>query len=106
MFSFIETRIFSKLVKEYLSDEEYSLLQRALIDYPELGPVIQGTGGVRKARWGVKGRGKRSGLRIIYYVKRSDQIIWLLTMYPKNVADNIAPHILDQIRKEIEDENH
>ena len=103
MFSFIETRLFTKLVLDYLSDEEYSALQEALMRSPEAGPVIPGSGGVRKLRWGAPGRGKRGGYRIIYYVRRAHGIIWMLTMYPKNVAENIPAHVLRQIAKEGED---
>lgn len=103
MFSFIETRLFSKLVLEYLSDEEYGSLQQALIKDPDAGPVIPGSGGVRKLRWAAPGRGKRGGYRIIYYVKRANGVIWLLTMYPKNVAENIPAAVLRRIRQEVDD---
>jgi len=62
MFSFIETRLFTKLVVDYLSDEEYAALQLALMRDPEAGPVIPGSGGVRKLRWAAPGRGKRGGV--------------------------------------------
>ena len=103
MFSFIETRVFTKLVLDYLSDEEYSALQDALMRAPEAGPVIPSSGGVRKLRWGAAGRGKRGGYRVIYYVRRAHGVIWMLTMYPKNVAENIPAHVLRQIAKEVED---
>jgi len=104
MFSFIETRLFAKLVLEYLSDDDYASLQEALIRDPDAGPVIAGSGGVRKLRWAAPGRGKRGGYRVIYYVRRAHGVIWLLTMYPKNVADSIPAHVLRQIRKEVEDD--
>jgi len=103
MFSFIETRLFTKVVIEYLSDEEYGALQESLMRNPDVGPVIPGSGGIRKIRWAAQGRGKRGGHRIIYYVRRTHGVIWMLTMYPKNVAENIPTHVLRQIRKEVED---
>jgi mRNA-degrading endonuclease RelE of RelBE toxin-antitoxin system len=104
MFSFIETRLFTKLVLEHLSDDDYASLQEALIRDPDAGPVIPGSGGVRKLRWAAPGRRKRGGYRIIYYVRRAHGVIWFLTMYPKNVADSIPAHVLRQIRKEVEDD--
>ena len=104
MYSFIETPIFTRLVGEYLSDEDYGRLQCELIRNPKAGAVIRGSGGVRKIRWAAAGRGKRGGYRIIYFVRSSKGIIWLLTMYPKNVADSIPSHILRQIREEIEND--
>lgn len=102
MFSFIETKLFTKLVKHYLSDESYSELQAVLMASPKRGAVIRGSGGVRKIRWDAEGRGKSGGYRVIYFVRDDKGIIWMLTMYPKNVADSIPGHVLKKIRKEIE----
>jgi len=104
MYTFIETNLFTKLVHDYLSDEDYGRLQQELINNPEAGAVIRGSGGVRKIRWAAQGRGKRGGYRIIYFVRRTKDTIWMLTMYPKNVADSIPGHILKQIREEIEND--
>ena len=103
MYSFIETRLFTRLVSEYLSDDEYRELQKALIADPEAGDVVPGSGGVRKLRWRAAGRGKRGGYRVIYFAKVAQGVVWMLTMYPKNVAENIPAHVLRQIRKEVED---
>lgn len=104
MYSFVETRLFTRLVSEYLSDQEYAQLQSKLIENPKAGAVIKGSGGVRKIRWAAPGRGKRGGYRVIYFVRSSKGVIWMLTMYPKNVRDSIPGHILKQIREEIESE--
>jgi hypothetical protein len=103
MVSFVETRLFTRLVNEHLTDDEYRRLQQALIADPELGVVIPGSGGIRKARWGIAGRGRRGGLRVIYFLRVRQGQIWMLTLYRKNVADNIPAHILRQIRDEIDD---
>jgi len=103
VFSFIETRLFTRLVQKYLDDDEYRELQRALMDNPETGDIVPGSGGVRKLRWRAPGRGKRSGYRVAYYTRIAQGVIWMLTIYPKNVAENIPAHVLRQIRKEVED---
>jgi hypothetical protein len=102
MISFVETRLFTRLVQEYLSDDEYAALQQGLLQDPEAGAVIPGSGGVRKLRWGVAGRGKRGGLRVIYFLRTRQGQIWMLTIYPKSVAENIPAHVLRQIREEID----
>ncbi len=101
MYSFIETKLFSRLVVECLTDEEYAKLQRALIEDPEAGDLIPGSGGVRKLRWGVAGRGKRGGIRVIYYARTRQGQIWTLTLYAKNVMENISAKVLRQIKEEI-----
>ena len=103
MYSFIETRLFTRLVDDYLSDEEYGKLQTALIANPNAGNIVPGSGGVRKLRWAAAGRGKRGGYRVIYFAKMAQGVIWMLTIYPKNVAENIPSHVLRQIRKEVDD---
>jgi mRNA-degrading endonuclease RelE of RelBE toxin-antitoxin system len=103
VFSFIETRLFTRLVQEYLDDDEYRELQKVLMNNPETGNIIPGSGGLRKVRWRAPGRGKRGGYRVIYYARLKQGVILMLTMYPKNVAENIPTHVLRQIRKEVKD---
>jgi hypothetical protein len=102
MQTFVETKLFTKLVQEYLSDDEYGALQQALVANPELGDVIPGSEGVRKLRWSVAGRGKRGGIRVIYYLRSRQGQIWMLTLYAKNVTENIPAHVLKKIREEID----
>ena len=73
----------------------------ALALWPERGNVIPGGGGIRKLRWGGKGKGKRGGLRVIYYWKSTDGKIWLLEIYAKNEMENISLEKLIALKKEI-----
>ena len=100
--TFVETKLFTKLVQEYLSDDEYAALQQWLIVNPAGGDVIPGSGGVRKVRWGVAGRGKRGGIRLIYFVRSRHHEIWMLTLYAKNVSESIRAHVLKKIKEEID----
>ena len=102
MFSFIESKLFSRLVGEYLTDDEYARLQIALIDAPESGALVPGSGGVRKLRWAQPGRGKRGGIRVIYYAKTREGVIWMLTIYAKNEEEDIPAHVLRKIKEEID----
>jgi mRNA-degrading endonuclease RelE of RelBE toxin-antitoxin system len=96
---FIEAPIFSKLVYDYLDEDEYAALQWTLAVRPEQGKIIPGSGGLRKMRWAVKGRGKRGGTRIIYYWQQANGEIWMLTIYAKNEAENIPAHILKKLKE-------
>ena len=104
MFEFIEAPIFTKIVGRYLSDDDYANLQNYLNDHPTAGNVIRGSGGVRKLRWSSPGRGKRGGMRIIYYLKAKEGHIWMLTLYAKNVKETIPAQILKRIKEAIENE--
>ena len=104
VFTFVETKLFTRLVQQYLSDEEYARIQNKLIADAEAGVVVRGSGGVRKLRVGTSNRGKRGAYRLIYYTRLADDQIWMLTIYPKNVTNSIPAHVLKAIRQEIEDE--
>ena len=103
MFEFIEAPFFTRALEHYLDDEEYARLQEHLNAQPEAGDVVPGSGGVRKLRWAVAGRGKRGGLRVIYYLRSARGEIWMLTLYGKNVRENIPAHLLRQMKEAIED---
>jgi hypothetical protein len=75
-----------------------------LIARPEAGDVIPGSGGVRKLRWRGAGRGKRGGLRVIYFLKLAHGEIWLLSLYAKNEAENISATTLRRIKERIDGE--
>lgn len=98
---YIESPLFSKLVNLYLEDGEYAAFQWDLALHPEKGDVIPGSGGLRKVRWAGKGRGKRGGVRVIYYYKNREEQIWLLTIYAKNEDENIPVSLLKRIKEEL-----
>ena len=99
---FIEATAFTKHVYDFLSEDEYLGLQGFLLQYPEAGKVVPGSGGVRKVRWGISGKGKSGGVRVIYFFKRQDDEIWLLTIYSKSEMENIPAYLLRKIAKELE----
>ena len=90
---FIEAPLFTQLLPDFLTDDGYRELQQHLSRDPEVGAVIPGTGGFRKLRWADarRGKGKRGGLRVIYYYLASDSQIWLVTVYDKDMAMDLSP---------------
>lgn len=100
----LETSIFTRQVTALLSQEEYRLLQLHLVSRPEAGTVIKGSGGLRKVRWSVGGRGKRGGVRIIYYLARPRDRILLLLMYSKTAHDDLTPDQVKVLRGIVEKE--
>ena len=89
---FIEAPPFTRSVSEYLSDDRYRALQSRLAANPDIGTVMPGTGGLRKLRWAdsLRQKGRRGGLRIIYYFFNAAQQIWLMTLYDKNEAVDLT----------------
>ena len=88
---FKETTVFTKQVKQLLDAESYRLLQLRLVADPEAGVLIPRTGGLRKIRWQGSGRGKRGGLRVIYYWATKNDMLLMLLAYPKNERDDLSP---------------
>lgn len=99
---FIETSFFTRIVAEYLSDEEQGNLQAHLIEHPDDGDIIKGTGGIRKIRWGAKGKGKRGGTRVIYYWRTAKGHIYLLNIYGKNEASDLTEKEKEFLKKLVE----
>ena len=100
----IETSVFTRKIKELLADDDYAELQFALIQQPELGDIIPRSGGLRKIRRAGSGRGKRGGIRVIYYWQVSESQIVMLLAYAKNEQDNLTPVQLKVLRKLVEQE--
>ncbi len=87
---FIETPTFTEDVVNLLTEIEYDEFQQYLSDNPLAGDLIQKTGGLRKIRWSTAGKGKRSGVRIIYYYVTLASQIRLLLIYKKGIKDNLT----------------
>jgi mRNA-degrading endonuclease RelE of RelBE toxin-antitoxin system len=102
----IETPTFTKQVLSTFADEEYCLLQQVLLERPDVGKVISGSGGLRKLRWSMEGRGKRGGVRVIYYWFTAQSTVLLLLIYPKNIQDDLTSDQLKILKKIIEEEYH
>ncbi len=100
----IETPIFTRRLKALLNDNEYRDLQNSLISRPEAGKVIRGSGGIRKLRWSGSGRGKRGGVRIIYYWFIQKETIIMLFIYPKKELDDLTSEQLKTLKTLVERE--
>ncbi len=86
----IETRFFTRRIKELMSDDEYRALQETLVNRPGMGDIVQGTGGLRKVRWKQEGHGKSGGVRVIYYWMTEDEQLYMLYVYPKSKQEDLT----------------
>jgi mRNA-degrading endonuclease RelE of RelBE toxin-antitoxin system len=100
----IETSVFTKQVNSLLTDEEYRQLQKDLATRPDVGAVIPGSGGLRKVRWRLEGRGKRGGSRVIYYWAVAQEQLLMLLIYPKNIQDDLTSAQVKLLRQVVEAE--
>jgi mRNA-degrading endonuclease RelE of RelBE toxin-antitoxin system len=100
----IETSVFTRQVQKLLDDEAYRELQIALAERPDVGVVMVGSGGLRKVRWAAQGRGKRGGVRVIYYWAVEQDRLLMLLMYPKSERDDLTREQLKILRMIVEEE--
>jgi hypothetical protein len=99
LFSFRETTWFTRHVLEYMDDESYAQLQWYLLRRPEVGDLIQGSGGIRKVRWAAAGKGKRGGVRVIYHWASARGVFFMLDIYAKSEKEDLTPDELKMLRK-------
>jgi len=99
---FIESAAFDRALASYLDDDEYSELQEFMMQNPDAGAIIRGSGGVRKLRWRREGAGKRGGLRVIYFVRYQPNEFWMLALYSKAKQENAPAYMLKRLKEEFE----
>jgi hypothetical protein len=98
----IDTPVFFELIHQYLSSAEHWSLQEALIRNPEKGAILKGSGGIRKLRWPLPGKGKSGGLRIIYHWDTADRRLFFLFCYPKSRQNDLTPKQIKILRDVLE----
>lgn len=98
----IETPLFTRIICKLMSDDAYRELQETLIERPEKGDLIPGSGGLRKIRWRLEDHGQRGGVRIIYYWAAADEQLRMLYAYAKSKQENLVPEQLAALRKIVE----
>jgi len=101
---FVETAVFTTVIHRHLDDEPYRQLQIALMLRPQQGPVMPGSGGLRKVRWARRGAGKRGGLRVIYFWAPSDQAFYMLYAYTKSEQGDLSAAQVRQLRRVVQEE--
>ena len=87
---FVEASVFTKRLVEITDDDTYRRFQAEIAANPEKGKLIQGTGGLRKARMAARGKGKRGGARVIYLPVDAATVIYLVYVYDKGEADDLT----------------
>ena len=98
-FEFIESSLFSKMVYDYFSEDDYAAFQQFLLEQPDAGALIKGSGGVRKVRWARFGSGKSGGVRVCYYTRNAAGHILLLVIYAKGTQSSIPGAVLKQLKE-------
>jgi hypothetical protein len=97
--TFEEDPDFTEKALRLIGDDEIFAIQLYLMEQPDAGDIIPGSGGCRKLRWAAKGHGKRGGARVIYYWITADDRILLLDLYAKNEAENLSQAQLKELKR-------
>src|SRR5437016_4558111 len=93
------TRIYEKRVSKTLRPEERMAMELHVADNPEIHAIVAGTGGVRKARWGSRGKGKRGGVRVIYFYRSTADVVYFLDIYAKSEKEDLTPADKQQLKE-------
>jgi hypothetical protein len=103
LYTFRETKRFTRRVLELMTDDDYGRLQNYLTARPDAGDVIQGSGGIRKIRWAAGGKGKRGGVRVLYYFFAAGSEFYMLGLYPKSERADLTPDELKELKALVEE---
>ncbi len=103
-YEFIESSLFASMVYDYLSEDDYRAFQQYLMEHPDAGDVVRGSGGVRKVRWARPGSGKSGGVRVCYYIRNQAGQVLLLVIYAKSVRTSISGVVLKQLKELLDDD--
>ena len=93
------TSVYEKRVGKILREEERNAMELYVAANPEIHPVVAGTGGVRKARWGRQGKGKRGGVRVVYFYRFTTDVVYFLDIYAKAVKEDLTPADKQQLKE-------
>lgn len=93
------TSVYTKRVGKVLRAEERAAMEVHVAATPEIHPVVPGAGGVRKARWGRQGKGKRGGARVIYFYRSAANVVYLLDVYAKAEKEDLTSADKQQLRE-------
>jgi hypothetical protein len=97
----ISSRRYARQATRLLPQETRAAAEAAIVARPDAWPVIQGTGGARKARIALPGRGKRGGARVIYFFSAAPSLVAFLDIYAKNAKDDLTSADKQDIRSAI-----
>jgi hypothetical protein len=93
------TSVYESRVGKVLRPEERDAMELHIADNPEIHPIVAGTGGVRKARWGRQGKGKRGGARVIYFYRSAADVVYFLDIYGKAAKEDLTPADKQQLKE-------
>lgn len=97
--SVVETPEFLSATRKLMGDDERALLVDYLAHNPAAGDLVQGTGGIRKVRWALDGRGKRGGARVVYFYHDADMPLFALSAYAKNERADLSQQDKNDFRQ-------
>src|SRR5262245_46799971 len=100
----VEMPVYTKRVLELLDDDQHAELQAAVAADPKIGDVMPGSGGIRKLRWKIEGRGKRGGVRVIYYWANPRNEVLMLYIYPKSKQEDLTPDQTKRLRQVVRED--